>query len=222
MMGIEHELTHVALALFATAVIVVLSFVARFALGTGEAAVLPASKFSLKGIFEAVVDFMLALCNMLFGEAADTKLYVPLFGAVFIYIFVSNVIGLFPGFGASTQNINTGLAVGLFSFVVYHYLGVKEHGWAYLKHFLGPVVFLAPLMFVIEMISHLIRPLTLGLRLSANMTGDHTVLSIFLDLAPWGVPVVFYALGLFVCFMQAFIFTFLSMIYVMLAISHDH
>lgn len=222
LLGVSHEYTHVALALLATGLIVLFSLVGRLALGSGEAAIVPASRFSIKGTFEAITEFILALCTMLFGEDGDRKLYVPLFGAVFFYIFLNNIIGLLPGFGASTQNINTGLAVGLFSFVIYNILGLREHGLAYLKHFLGPVAFLAPLMLVIELISHLIRPLTLGLRLSANMTGDHTVLGIFLELAPWGVPVIFYGLGLFVCFMQAFIFTFLSMIYVMLATAHDH
>jgi F-type H+-transporting ATPase subunit a len=75
---------------------------------------------------------------------------------------------------------------------------------------------------VIELISHLVRPFSLGLRLQGNMVGDHTVLSIFLDLVPYGVPVIFYCLGIFVCSMQAFVFTMLSMIYVSMAISHDH
>ena len=123
----------------------------------------------------------------------------------------------------ATDNINTTFAMGIFSFVVYNIYGIKEHGLAYVKHFLGPLLLLAPLMLIIELISHVVRPVSLGLRLQGNMMGDHTVLGIFLDLLPYtGVPVLFYMLGLFVCFMQAFVFTMLSMIYVSIAISHDH
>ena len=82
---------------------------------------------------------------------------------------------------------------------------------------------MAPLMIIIELISHVVRPFSLGLRLYGNMVGDHTVLSIFLDLAGYFfVPVIFYFLGMFVCFMQAFVFMILTMIYVSMAISHDH
>lgn len=122
----------------------------------------------------------------------------------------------------ATDNINTTLTLGLFIFIVYNYFGFREHGIHYLKQFMGPLLLLAPLMVIIEVISHLVRPMSLGLRLQGNMMGDHTVLGIFLDLVPYGLPIVFYGLGLFVCFMQAFVFTMLSMIYVSMAISHDH
>ena len=131
-------------------------------------------------------------------------------------------MGLLPGMGAATGNINTTLALGVFSFLMYNIYGFKEHGPGYLKQLMGPVLFLAPLMFIIELISHLVRPLSLGLRLYGNMLGDHTVLSIFLDMTPFLVPVVFYFLGFFVCTIQAFIFTILSMVYISIALSHDH
>ena len=132
------------------------------------------------------------------------------------------MVGLIPGMTPATDNINTTLALGLFTFGVYNWYGVKEHGVKYINQFLGPLLFLAPFMFFLELISHAIRPFSLALRLWGNMMGDHTVLSIFLDLVPYGVPVVFYALGLFVCFMQAFVFSLLTMIYLSMAISHDH
>ena len=122
----------------------------------------------------------------------------------------------------ATDNVNTTIAIGLFSFVAYNYYGFKEHGISYLKQFLGPLIWIAPLMVIIELVSHIVRPMSLGLRLQGNMMGDHTVLGIFLELVPVGIPVIFYFLGLFVCFMQAFVFTMLTMIYVSLSISHDH
>jgi F-type H+-transporting ATPase subunit a len=126
----------------------------------------------------------------------------------------------------ATDNLNTTLAIGIFAFLVYNYYGLREHGLAYLKHFLGPIIWLAFLMAPIEIISHLMRPLTLGIRLQGNIFADHTVVGVFIDLFRniWFIPVpaLFYGLGIFVCFMQAFVFTMLSMIYISMAIAHDH
>src|SRR5262249_25395312 len=133
------------------------------------------------------------------------------------------IFGLFPGFNPATSNNNTTFALGVTSFLVYNVEGIRAQGLvSYIKHFMGPIIWLAPLMFVVEVVSHLVRPLSLGLRLSGNMTGDHTVLSIFLGLTPIGIPMIFYALGLFVCFVQAFVFSLLSMVYLSMATAHDH
>ncbi len=218
--GISHHYTYVATAIFVTSVIVLFSVIGRLALGNGEKAIAPAGRISVKGIFEIVVEFINSLVQMVLGNHSSH--FIPLFAAIFFYIFLSNVLGLLPGMTASTSNMNAALSVGLFSFAMYNVLGVRENGVAYFKHFLGPVLWLAPLMLPIELISHFVRPLSLGLRLSGNMTGDHTVLGIFLDLVPIGIPMIFYALGTFVCFVQAFVFTLLSMIYVMMATAHDH
>jgi F-type H+-transporting ATPase subunit a len=218
--GVGHEYVHVAAAILVTLLIVLFSLAGRLALGTGEAAIAPAGQFSIKGFFEVLVEFINTICHMVLGE--EGNIFIPLFGAIFFYILFSNMIGLIPGLSASTSNMNTALAVGLFSFAMYNILGVKYNGLSYFKHFLGPIWWLAPLLLPIELISHLVRPMSLGLRLSGNMTGDHTVLGIFLSLTPYGIPVIFYFLGLFVCFVQAFVFTLLSMIYVMMATAHDH
>jgi F-type H+-transporting ATPase subunit a len=219
-MGVDHHYTHVAILVFATALIILLSVVARVSLGNADKAVIPADRFSVRGMFEVVVEFIHSLIDMVMGEHG--KAYVPMFATLFFFIFINNLLGLLPGMSAATQNINTTLAIGIFTFVIYNVMGLKENGAGYLKHFLGPIIWIAPLMLVIELISHVVRPMSLGLRLMGNMTGDHTVLGIFLDLVPFGVPVIFYGLGLFVCFVQAFVFTILSMIYVMMATAHDH
>ena len=218
---VEYGWIHVATFAGAAILIALLSVSARLALGSGEAAVRPSGKFSLKGVFEFLTEFIVSLCDMMIGEKGRS--FVPLFASLFLFIFINNVLGLIPGMTPATDNINTTFAMGVFSFIIYNINGVKEHGLSYVKHFFGPLLLLAPLMFVIELISHVFRPVSLGLRLYGNMLGDHTVLSIFLDLLPYtGVPVIFYMLGLFVCFMQAFVFTMLSMVYVSIAISHDH
>lgn len=218
--GVTHDNIHVATAAASAGIMTVLAVAGRVALGSGDKAVTPAGRFSVKGLFEVVTEFIVGLSDMVIGE--EGRKYVPMFAAIFFYIWISNLIGLIPGMTPSTDNINTTFALGLFSFVIYNLFGIKAHGLGYLKHFLGPVWWLAWLMLVIELISHVIRPLTLGLRLAGNITADHTVLAIFLDMAPWGVPAIFYGMGIFVASMQAFVFTILSMIYVSMAIAHDH
>ncbi len=218
--GVGHDYVHVATAVLASTFILVLGITAKLSLGTGEAAVRPSGKFSVKGIFEVFTELVVSLSDMVVGEKG--RHFVPLFAATFFFILVNNLVGLLPGMTPATDNLNSTLAFGVFSFLVYNLYGLKEHGVSYFKQFLGPVIFLAPLMVIIEVISHIVRPISLGLRLQGNMMGDHTVLGIFLELAPYGVPVIFYFLGLFVCLMQAFVFTILTMIYVSMAISHDH
>jgi F-type H+-transporting ATPase subunit a len=218
--GVTHDNVHVATALLSVGIMGALTLAGRLALGSGEQAVAPSGRFSLKGFFEVYIEFIVGLSDMVIGEAG--RKFVPMFAVTFFYIWISNLIGLFPGMTPSTENINTTVGLGVFCFVVYNYYGFKEHGVSYLKHFLGPSLALSWMMLWIELISHFIRPLVLGLRLFGNMTADHLVLSIFLDLAPWGVPAIFYAMGLFVASIQAFVFTILMMIYISMAIAHDH
>ena len=100
--------------------------------------------------------------------------------------------------------------------------GFRENGVAYLKHFVGPIWWLGILMVPLELINNFVRPFSLALRLFGNMVGDHLVLEIFTDLTKLVIPVIFYALGAFVSLIQAFVFTLLSVIYVSLAIAHEH
>lgn len=221
--GVNGSNVHVATAAAVGGLLIVGALAGRAALGTGDAAVQPASKFSLKGIYELVLEFIVGIADMVIGE--EGRKYVPMFAAIFFFVWVNNLVGLIPGMTPATDNINTTLALGIFSFVMYNYYGLKENGMAYLKHFLGPLLLLAPLMVVIEIIGHLVRPLTLGLRLYGNIMADHTVLSVFLHMFEdlWFIPVpaIFYGMGIFVASMQAFVFTMLSMIYVSMAIAHD-
>lgn len=218
--GVGPEYAHVATAGIVTAGLVAAGLVGRAQLGTGEHAVVPAARASIRGFFEFIVEFIQGLSDMVVGEHG--RAMIPLFASVFTFVLVNNLVGVVPGMTPATENLNTTLAMGLFIFLYYNYLGLKENGVHYLKHFLGPVLWLGPLMLVIELISHFVRPVSLGLRLANVMRGDHTVVGIFLDLVPIGLPIPFYILGIFVCFVQAFVFTLLSMVYVALATAHDH
>ncbi|CAN5384197.1 F0F1 ATP synthase subunit A [soil metagenome] len=218
--GISHEYTYVAANITVTALLVLFAVVSRAALGAGEKASVPAGSFGVKGFTETLVEFIDDLVTGTLGPG--TREYVPLFGSIFFFVIMNNLFGLLPGMTAATGNINTALAIGVFSFFVYNYMGLKHGGWHYLAHFAGPVWWLAWLMIPIEIISHLIRPFSLGIRLSVNMTADHTILGTFIDLTKVVVPVVFYGLGTFVSFIQALVFTMLSMVYVAMATADEH
>ncbi len=216
-----HEFEPVIAAMFATTVVIVLSLAGRLALGSGEAAIRPAGRLSLKGFFEAFTEFMDGMVSMVLGHHA--RQYIPHFGAIFFFIALSNLIGLLPGFSASTANLNAAFSIGIFSFIVYNVIGVWHSGLAYFKHFLGPPIpGLFILMLPIEIISNCVRPISLGMRLSVNMTADHTILGTFINLTKIGAPVIFYGMGTFVSIVQAFVFTMLSMVYVMMATADDH
>lgn len=217
---IDHQYTHVVTAIAVTILLVVMGVLARIQLGAGEAAVEPARKFSIRGFFEMVTEAFYGLADQIIGH--DGPKYVPLAASIFTFVLINNLIGLLPGMTPATDNLNTSFAIGIFAFVYYNYIGLKYEGMNYLKHFLGPVWWLAWLILPIELISHGFRPLTLGLRLAGNITADHTVLSVFHQLAPIGVPVPFYAMGLIVSVLQAFVFALLTLVYVMLAKAHDH
>jgi F-type H+-transporting ATPase subunit a len=185
--------------------------------------VLPEGRFTLRTIFEILtIDFLLDLFTNMMGSRENAKKYFPLLGTSFMFILFSNLLGIIPGFLPPTGNFNTPVACALVVFVVYNFYGFKEHGTGYLKHFAGPMIYIAPLIFVIEVVSHLVRPASLSLRLFWNMTGDHLVVGIFTNLIHFVIPALFIALGLFVAFLQAFVFTVLSAIYISLAVAHEH
>ena len=180
----------------------------------------PDKGFSARNLAEVVTELITSLAQGAIGHDVDQ--YVPLFGSFFLFILAANLIGLIPGFTPPTDNFNITLALGAVSFVAYNYYGIRAHGVAYLKQFVGPLLVLAPLMIVVEVFSHLFRPASLAIRLYGNMFADHLLLGIFTDLTKVVVPVVFYVLGTFVSLVQALVFTLLTMVYVGLAISHEH
>jgi F-type H+-transporting ATPase subunit a len=150
------------------------------------------------------------------------KPFFPLIATLALFILVSNLIGLIPGFFPPTANINTTAACAVVVFVTTHVVGVKHHGAGYIKHFLGPIAWLAPMMFFIEVIGHLSRVISLTLRLFGNMNGHELVLIIFFGLAPFLVPLPMMLMGVLVSFIQAFVFMLLAMIYIQGSLEHAH
>jgi len=219
--GFDGAWEHVAASVIVTVLLVVFGLKVRSSLTNVEAALLPEDGLTARNIAEAFVEAIAGIAKSAVPDHPER--YVPLLAAFFVFILVSNVLGLVPGFAPPTSTFNITFALGCVSFGAYHAYGVKAQGLVgYLKHFLGPVLFLAPLMVVIEMFSHAFRPISLGVRLYANMFADHTVIEIFTDLTKVLIPVAFYGLGFFVCIVQSFVFTMLSAIYISGAVSHGH
>lgn len=148
--------------------------------------------------------------------------FFPLVATLAIFILVSNLIGLIPGFFPPTANINTTAACAVIVFTMTHVVGVKHHGLGYIKHFMGPIIWLAPMMLFIEVIGHLSRVVSLTLRLFGNMNGHELVLMIFFGLAPFLVPMPMMMMGVLVSFIQAFVFMLLAMIYIQGSLEHAH
>ncbi len=147
----------------------------------------------------------------------------PLVATVFIYIFACNLLGLVPGFFTPTANLNTTLSCALVVVLFTHVIGIKYHGAAYIKHFLGPVWWMVPIIFPIEVIGHLARILSLSFRLFGNMMGHELVLTILFALAgAFFAPLPIMALGIFVALVQAFVFFLLSIMYFAGAMEHAH
>jgi len=174
-----------------------------------------------QNLFEIIIggieDFMVEIT----GE--EGRWLFPLVATIFIYIFISNLIGLVPGFFPPTASLNTTLSCALVVVVFTHIIGVKYHGIGYIKHFLGPVWWMIPIIFPIELIGHLARILSLSFRLFGNMMGHELVLGILFGLAgAFFAPLPIMALGIFVALVQAFVFFLLSVMYFTGAMEHAH
>ncbi len=180
----------------------------------------PGGKLDFATFFEITVGGLYSFTKNNLGDKAKPIFFLT--GSLAFFILFNNLIGTIPGFNPPTDQFNTTIVLGLTVFVAYNLLGIKEHGAGYIKQFLGPAWYLAWLMLPIELISHCVRPLSLSLRLFGNMTGDHKVHGVFFGLIPLIVPLPFLGLGIFVSGMQTFVFLLLTLIYMQMAVSHDH
>ena len=169
---------------------------------------------------EGLVDYLYDLGESVMGHEGSK--YMPLILAIGFYVAFSNLLGLLPGFGSPTMNMNSTAAPAVCVFLFYQYLGFKRHGVGYIKHFLGPIWILAPLMFIIELIGHFARPLSLTMRLFGNVTGEEMVIAMLFTLVPFLVPLPMYFLALFTGCLQAFVFMLLTMVYIGGALEEAH
>jgi len=215
-----HQVT-VGLLIFVILILAALHF--RNSLKKDEnGGLIPEEKFNLRSVFEVVTDYTFGVMKGIMGDKA-ARYFLPFIGTFAFFIMFSNLIGLIPGFLPPTDSLNTTAPCAVMVFLATHIYGLKENGMEHIKHMMGPVWWLAPLIFVIEIISHIARPVSLALRLAGNMIGDHKAVSIFITLTAVGVPVALLGLGVIVCLVQTMVFCLLSVVYIGMAIEHhDH
>jgi len=198
---------HVTYTWFIMLILLIFSFIA-----TRRLEIYPGK---LQNFAEVLVDGIRNLVTENMGPVGMN--FYPLMATIVIFILFSNLLGLVPGFDSPTANLNTNLAMALIIFVLTHIMGIKVHGFHYIKQFLGPIWWMSPFMLLIELLSHLFRPITLSVRLFGNMMGGHILLAVVILLVPFLVPVPVFALKLLVCVIQTLVFVMLSMIYIVLA-----
>jgi F-type H+-transporting ATPase subunit a len=213
-------LTHVMVTLLVLGFVLWGGLTFKRGLAHADGGLVPPRKMNLRNFFEIMTEGVFGMVEGAMGER-NARRFFPLIGTLWMFILFGNLIGLIPGMVSSNDTVKTNLALAAVVFVLTHYYGVKEHGLAYFKHFMGPVPWLAPLMIPLEIISHLARLLSLTFRLLGNMVADHKVLFTFTTLVPFLVPLPFYLLGILVCFVQALVFCMLTMVYIGMAVEHE-
>jgi F-type H+-transporting ATPase subunit a len=202
----------IAHAWLVMALLVILALVVRTRIAKVPGKLQNFIEICILGIEKTIVDNM--------GERG--KPFFPLIATLAFFILTSNLLGLIPGFFPPTANLNTTVACALIVFFTTHIVGVRNHGFRYFKHFMGPVWWLAPLMIPVEIIGHLSRPLSLSFRLFGNMRGHELILLIFFGLVPFLVPLPMMLMGVLVAFLQTFVFMLLAVIYIQGSLEEAH
>jgi len=213
---------HVAMSIFVMVLLAAIFIPMRFLLKKEKP-----GKF--QQMLELVVEGLDSLLEDVIGHGAGRR-YLPLIGALAIFIVVANLCGLFFFLQPPTQNTNTTFALSITAFLYYNWRGLRAHGLGYFKQFIGPVgglpilmaIPFALLFLVIEPISHAARALSLGVRLFGNIFGEHAVSGEFFSIAPIALPIPVMLLGLFAAMLQAFIFIMLTMVYIAGAEASEH
>jgi F-type H+-transporting ATPase subunit a len=177
---------------------------------------------TLQHVFEGIHGFIQGQSHEIIGHGSES--FTPFLVALALFILCCNLLGVIPGFESPTALAFGVVPLGcaVCAFFYYHAQGFKHAGIAYLKHFLGPMLFLAPLMLPIEIISHLARMLSLTIRLYANMFAGDMVTLVFFSLVPVGIPIIFLGLHIGVSLLQTYIFVLLTMVYLAGAVAEEH
>jgi F-type H+-transporting ATPase subunit a len=174
----------------------------------------------LQNVLELIIQFFETLLAELIGE--EGQKYLPMVATLGLFILACNLLGLVPGFMSPTSKINVTAGCALTVFVYYHWQGIKSQGFfKYLKHFMGPIPFLAPLMLPIEVISHFSRPLSLSMRLFGNIFAEELLILIMASILPFLLPLPFMLIAIITAIVQAYVFVLLSCIYIAGAVAHE-
>ncbi len=206
---------------FITGFFVVLTAVLMFLISLGASHKMQMVPMGLQNVYESIISAILSVAKDIIGEELARK-YFPLAGTIALYVFFSNMIGIIPGFESPTASWSFTLVLALIVFFYYHFEGIRVQGFfKYFAHFAGPVKWLAPFMFPIEIISHFSRIVSLSFRLFGNIKGDDMFLLIMLLLVPWAVPVAPFMVLFFMGILQAFVFMILTYVYLAGAVLTD-
>lgn len=220
-------------SLLAGLLLIVAGLLVRRQIAAANGGLVPDEGVTLRNTMEIVVEGLANLAQGTIGP--EYRRYFPIVGTIFVFILLSNLLGLVPGLGGATSDVNTTTAWAIIAFLAYNWIGIRKHGRWYINQFLGPSFFettilgrhvhvrvFAPIFFILEVPLHFARILTLSVRLLANMFADHQVVTVFLGLIPIAVPAVFLGLGMLVAVLQAFVFSLLTMVYIGLALEEPH
>ena len=208
-------------AVLAAFVLALFGLLVKRQIAAADGGVLPDDGISVRNVFEVVLENLAQIAKDNLGEE-HWKTYFPIVGTIFFFILISNLLGLVPGVGGATSYVETTVAWAIISVVLAEIVGIKAHGVHYVKHFLGPIWWLAPFFFILEVPLHLARIVTLAIRLLANMFADHTIVAVWLTLVPILIPAVFMGLGVVIALLQAFVFSLLTMVYIGQALEEAH
>jgi len=213
LVGVDGAYKHVFYSWLAMAILFSIGLVLR-----GRMKLVPTG---LQNVMETIIDGLENFTTSVAGGDHAKKVY-PLVCGIFLFVLVQNLLGLVPGCDAPTANVNTNAAMACFVFLYYNYVGLRSWGPKYVKHFMGPMLPLVPLMLPLEIISHIARPISLTLRLFGNIWGEEIVLLLFFSLAPIYSTLPVYFLFALAKTLQAFIFFILTLLYLKGAMDHAH
>jgi F-type H+-transporting ATPase subunit a len=174
----------------------------------------------LQNVLELIFKAFENILVEIIGERG--KRYLPLIATIGLFILACNLLGLVPGFMSPTSKLNVTLGCALVVFFYYHWQGIRSQGvFKYLKHFMGPIPIIAPLLLPIEIISHFSRPVSLSIRLFGNIFAEEMLIVVIASIIPFFLPLPFMAIAIFTATIQAFVFVLLSCIYIGGAVAHE-
>jgi len=208
----EHHLVVASYSWFIMAMLALFAFLA-----TRRMSMIPGG---VQNVMETILGGFDDLITETMGP--EGRRFFPLIATLGLYILASNLIGLLPGFESPTANLNTTVSMALVVFFMTHAVGIRMHGFKYVKHFLGPIWWLTPLMVVIEIVSHFARVISLSFRLFGNIAGEDKVLAVVVLLVPFLVPLPVFVLMIFTSFIQTVVFMLLAMMYIAGAMEEAH
>lgn len=215
-----HNFEPLVAAGFVALLLLVLAVGLRGRLSKTDERVIPGERLTLVNFVEVFFGYFYDLAKSIMGPVRAKK-YFPVIGTSACFVFTANAMALVPGAPVATSSFSITLGCSLVVFILFNLYGLKENGWAYIKHLAGPAWYLAPLLFVIELISLIVRPFTLALRLMMNMAVDHLIVGIFGGLVAVLVPLPFMLLGVLVLVVQTLVFTMLTCVYIGQATEHE-